>query len=252
MTPLEESAVSYKTGWLLALGFELTYLSGMHRLLERSRGGAGIILKFERVRPPRQDAFQPLKAHEITPWFLDRTIRALKRWPVDIVGMDEVCRRASAPRAGRRFVALTFDGGTRDFVDFAYPLLAAHEVPFTLYLPSAFADGLGAMWWLALEQAIATHDRISLIIDHRQRHFETAPRSPTNIAPITISIAGCGRCRRTNWPLRRTISANAIPSIVRPCHIMLRCIGTMWPRLRRSAGDHRQQHGQLSGARQSR
>jgi peptidoglycan/xylan/chitin deacetylase (PgdA/CDA1 family) len=88
--------------------------------------------------------------------------------------MDEVCRRASLPRTGRRFVALTFDGGTRDFVDFAYPLLAAHEVPFTLYLPSAFADGLGAMWWLALEQAIATHDRISLIIDHRQRHFETA------------------------------------------------------------------------------
>lgn len=166
--------MSYKTGWRAALGLELTYLSGMHRLLERSHGGAGIILKFERVRPSRQDAFQPLKSREITPHFLDRTIRALKRWPVDIVGMDEVCRRASAPRSGRRFVALTFDGGTRDFVDFAYPLLAAHEVPFTLYLPSAFADGLGAMWWLALEQAIATHDRISLIIDHRQRHFETA------------------------------------------------------------------------------
>jgi peptidoglycan/xylan/chitin deacetylase (PgdA/CDA1 family) len=166
--------VSYKTGWLSALGFELTYLSGMHRLLERGHGGAGIILKFERVRPPRQDAFQPLKSHEITPVFLDRTIRALKRWPLDIVGMDEACRRASAPRAGRRFVVLTFDSGTRDFVDFAYPLLAAHEVPFTVYLPSAFADGLGTMWWLALEQAIATHDRISLMIDHRQRHFEIA------------------------------------------------------------------------------
>jgi peptidoglycan/xylan/chitin deacetylase (PgdA/CDA1 family) len=146
----------------------------MHRLLERTYGGAGIILRFERIRPPRQDAFQPLKSHEIAPVFLDRTIRALKRWPVDIVGMDEVCRCASTPRTGQRFVALTFDGGTRDFVDFAYPLLAAHEVPFTVYLPSGFADGLGAMWWLALEQAIATHDRISLIVDHRQRHFETA------------------------------------------------------------------------------
>ncbi|KAA0076078.1 polysaccharide deacetylase family protein [Tardiphaga sp. P9-11] len=166
--------MSYRTGWRAALAFELTYLSGTHRLLEGTYGGAGIILKFERVRPPRQDAFQPLKSHEITPGFLDRAIRALKRWPVDIVGIDEACRRASAPREGLRFVALTFDGGTRDFIDFAYPLLAAHEVPFTLYLPSAFADGLGAMWWLALEQAIATHDRISLMIDHRQRHFETA------------------------------------------------------------------------------
>ncbi|WP_371423660.1 polysaccharide deacetylase family protein [Tardiphaga sp.] len=166
--------MSYKTGWGAALRFEAAYLGGLHRLLERTHGGAGIILKFERVRPPRQDAFQPLRSHEITPGFLDRAIRALKRWPLDIVGMDEACRRASAPPAGRRFVALTFDGGTRDFVDFAYPLLAAHEVPFTVYLPTAFADGLGAMWWLALEQAIATHDRISLIVDHRQRHFETA------------------------------------------------------------------------------
>ncbi|MES2030534.1 MAG: polysaccharide deacetylase family protein [Pseudomonadota bacterium] len=166
--------MSYKSGWGAALGFEAAYLGGLHRLLERTHGGAGIILKFERVRPPRQDAFQPLRSHEITPGFLDRAIRALKRWPLDIVGMDEACRRASAPRAGRRFVALTFDGGTRDFVDFAYPLLAAHEVPFTVYLPTAFADGLGAMWWLALEQVIATHDRISLIVDHRQRHFETA------------------------------------------------------------------------------
>ena len=70
--------MSYKTGSLLALGFELTYLSGMHRLLERSRGGAGIILKFERVRPPRQDAFQPLKTHEITPsgWGIELALQA--------------------------------------------------------------------------------------------------------------------------------------------------------------------------------
>jgi hypothetical protein len=29
---------------------------------------------------------------EITPQFLDRVVRALKRWKFDVVGMDQVCR----------------------------------------------------------------------------------------------------------------------------------------------------------------
>ena len=63
------------------------------RPLLRSRG-AGAILRFERVRPRRSEAFQPLRASEVTPQFLDRAIRALKRWKYDFLGMDEVCRRA--------------------------------------------------------------------------------------------------------------------------------------------------------------
>src|ERR1700686_107338 len=74
---------------------ELAYFSGFARLKQRRTGGAGIVLRFERVRPRRSVRFQPLKSREITPEFLDRTIRALKRWKFDIVAMDEVCRRRS-------------------------------------------------------------------------------------------------------------------------------------------------------------
>ena len=76
------------------LRLELAYFSGYARLRQRQTGGAGVILRFERVRPRRAARFQPLKSREITPQFLDRTIRALKRWKFDIVSMDEVCRRA--------------------------------------------------------------------------------------------------------------------------------------------------------------
>ncbi len=157
-----------------SLRLELAYASGLWRLLEPARGGAGIILKFERVRPARDAAFRPLKAHEITPQFLHRVITSLKRWPFDIVSMDEACRRVNAPHAGRRFVVLTFDGGTRDFIDYAWPLLSGHQVPCTVYLPSAFPDGLARMWWLALERVIATQDRINLVVDDVRRYFETA------------------------------------------------------------------------------
>ncbi|MHC2438360.1 polysaccharide deacetylase family protein [Bradyrhizobium sp. USDA 4451] len=150
---------------------ELAYFSGTFRLREREAGGAGAILRFARVRPARRGRFQPLKSQEITPGFLDRTIRALKRWRYDIVGIDEVCRRAGTMPERRRFVCLTFDGASKDIVTHAYPVLARHGVPFTLYLPTAFPDGVGVAWWLALEDIIARERRISLVIDGRERHF---------------------------------------------------------------------------------
>ena len=140
---------------LTSLRLELAYFSGLAWLRTRAIGGAGVILRFERVRPRRAARFQPLRSREITPEFLDRTIRALKRWKLDIVSMDEVCRRAVTLASPRRFACLTFDGGYRDLITSAHPLLAEHRVPFTVYLPTAFPDGLGEAWWLGLEEVIA-------------------------------------------------------------------------------------------------
>ncbi|MBR0894821.1 polysaccharide deacetylase family protein [Bradyrhizobium tropiciagri] len=156
---------------------ELAYFSGAFRLRERETGGAGVILRFARVRPAHRGRFQPLRSHEITPAFLDRTIRALKRWRYDIVGIDEVCRRAVTMPERRRFVCLTFDGATKDIVTHAYPVLARHGVPFTLYLPTAFPDGVGVAWWLVLEDIIARESRINLVIDGRDRHFAVSSLS---------------------------------------------------------------------------
>jgi peptidoglycan/xylan/chitin deacetylase (PgdA/CDA1 family) len=150
---------------------ELAWFSGYARLKQRKTGGAGVVLRFERVRPRQIRRFQPLKADEITPQFLDRTIRALKRWKYDIVSMDEACRRAVTLPTANRFVCLTFDGGYKDVMTAAYPVLSRHGVPFTIYLPTAFPDGLGEAWWLALEEMIAREDRISLVIDRKERHF---------------------------------------------------------------------------------
>ena len=150
---------------------ELAYFSGYARLKLRGSGGAGVVLRFERVRPRQSRRFQPLEANEITPQFLDRAIRALKRWKYDIVSMDEVCRRAVTLPTANRFVALTFDGGYKDVMSSAYPVLSRHSVPFTIYLPTAFPDGLGEAWWLALEEMIARESRISLVIDRKERHF---------------------------------------------------------------------------------
>lgn len=154
--------------WLERLRLELAWFTGQPLL--RSRG-AGAILRFQRVRPRRSGAFQPLRQNEITPQFLDRAIRALKRWNYDFLGMDEVCRRAVTLPEKRRFVALTFDGAAKDLIRFAYPVLARHAVPFTLYVPTAFPDGVGEAWWLGLEQVIARQSRISLMMGDKEQRF---------------------------------------------------------------------------------
>lgn len=160
--------------FLTGLRLRLAFFSGYARLMERRAGGAGAILRFERVRPARSAAFQPRRAHEITPDFLDRTIHALKRWKFDVVGMDEVHRRAVGLKQPKRFVSLTFDGATRDLMAFGYPVLAKHGVPFTVYVPTAFPDGLGEAWWLALEAVIARNDRIAFMMDRVEKRFEIA------------------------------------------------------------------------------
>jgi peptidoglycan/xylan/chitin deacetylase (PgdA/CDA1 family) len=163
--------------FLTSLKLELAYFSGVPWLMGRRTGGAGVIMRFERVRPRRNSRFQPLQSREITPGFLDRTIRALKRWKFDIVAMDEVCRRSVTMAAPRRFACLTFDGGYKDLMASAYPVLSRHGVPFTIYVPTAFPDGLGEPWWLALEQVIARETRLSLVMDRSERHFDIAGTS---------------------------------------------------------------------------
>jgi peptidoglycan/xylan/chitin deacetylase (PgdA/CDA1 family) len=157
---------------LTSLWLELLYFSGLAWLGAPATRGAGVILRFERVRPRRAARFQPLRSREITPKFLDRTIQALKRWKFDIVSMDEVCRRAVTPAMPGRFACLTFDGGYRDLTTSAYPLLIEHGVPFTVYLPTAFPDGLGEAWWLGLEEVIAREKRVSLVMGRQERRFD--------------------------------------------------------------------------------
>jgi peptidoglycan/xylan/chitin deacetylase (PgdA/CDA1 family) len=196
------------------LRLELAYFSGFAWISQRRTGSAGVILRFARVRPRRSPRFQPLKSQEITPEFLDRTIRALKRWNFDVVSMDEVCQRAVTLASPRRFVCLTFDGGYKDLMTSAYPVLSKHGVPFTVYLPTAFPDGLGEAWWLALETVIAREDRLSLVMDRKEQRFNVRSTPEKNqlydllfgwmrsLPPADLSFAINDLCKRYSVDLK--------------------------------------------------
>jgi peptidoglycan/xylan/chitin deacetylase (PgdA/CDA1 family) len=162
------NATASATVWL-----ELLYFTGCARFAEWWRVGEGVILKFEHVRPPRSGQFQPMESREIAPERLERLVRALRRWKYDIIAIGDLAERLQRPGARpRRFVCLTFDIGYRDFLDHAWPVLKRHNVPVAIYVPANFADGLGELWWLALEDIVARNDRLGLFIAGREHRIE--------------------------------------------------------------------------------
>jgi peptidoglycan/xylan/chitin deacetylase (PgdA/CDA1 family) len=126
--------------------------------------GAGVILTLHHVRPPDAGGFRPNGILEITPDFLDHTLTLIRAEGYDLVSLDEALVRLSAPRKGRFFVALTFDDGYRDNVEHAWPVLAKHGAPWTLFVTPGFADRTARLWWLELEEAIRALPTITLTL----------------------------------------------------------------------------------------
>ncbi|MCV9939099.1 polysaccharide deacetylase family protein [Boseaceae bacterium BT-24-1] len=124
--------------------------------------GKGAILTLHHVRPAASGGFRPNGLLEITPDFLDRTLTLIRAEGYDIVSLDEALARLADPKPGRFFVALTFDDGYRDNLDHAWPVLAKHEAPWTLYVVRGFAERTARLWWLELEEAIRALPRIAL------------------------------------------------------------------------------------------
>jgi peptidoglycan/xylan/chitin deacetylase (PgdA/CDA1 family) len=159
---------------IIGAGLETLYFSGTHHLARPFLSGVGCILTFHRVRPSGPEPFQPNRLLEITPDFLGDVIESVRSAGSEIVSLDEVERRLKAGDFSRHFVALTFDDGYRDNLEHAYPVLKEKAAPFTIFVPSAFADGSGHLWWVELERAIAGLDRASVEIDGELRTFDCA------------------------------------------------------------------------------
>jgi peptidoglycan/xylan/chitin deacetylase (PgdA/CDA1 family) len=155
-------------------GLESLYFTGAHVVLRPFVAGVGAILTLHHVRPPRPGRFQPNRLLEVTPRFLTRVVKSLRRSGLDFVSLDEMHRRMTEGDFSRRFVCLTFDDGYRDTLQWAYPILKEAGVPFAVYVPTSFPDRLGELWWLVLEAVIARNDRIGLVIDGRDCKFDCA------------------------------------------------------------------------------
>jgi peptidoglycan/xylan/chitin deacetylase (PgdA/CDA1 family) len=148
--------------------------SGVGALLGPLTRGKGVIFTLHSVRPEPPAAFEPNRILKITPAFLEAAIVAVEDAGYDIVSLDEATRRLETPGRSRRFACFTFDDGYRDNRDYAYPIFRDRGLPFAIYVPTAYADGEGDLWWLTLEAALAKADNLRIDLDGVERDFDLA------------------------------------------------------------------------------
>ena len=148
---------------IIDAGMGLFCASGAHRLAAPFTRGRGAILTFHHVRPGAAGGFSPNRGLEIEPEFLHALLGHLRRCGYRFLSLDEALETLTEPASAQApFIALTFDDGYRDLVEFALPVLERHRAPFTAYVTTNFAEGAGRLWWIELEAAIARLERIEI------------------------------------------------------------------------------------------
>jgi peptidoglycan/xylan/chitin deacetylase (PgdA/CDA1 family) len=159
-------------------------VTGLARLMAPRTRARGVIFTLHSVDPTMPSRFDPNGILRVMPEFLEQAIKVTQAEGYDIVSLDEAARRLAGPPSAqeRPFACFTFDDGYRDNRDHAYPIFKRHGVPMAIYVPAAYLDGMGDLWWLVLEKAIAAATRIDVEVSGTRFQFATETADEKTVA----------------------------------------------------------------------
>lgn len=158
----------------IGAAFELLWASQLARLVRHRSSSRGVIFTLHRVLPDDPADFSPNAILQVKPDFLEFTIVRMRELGFDIVDLDEAARRIELDEKGKPFVVFTFDDAYRDNLQYALPVLQRQQCPFTLYVPTALVDGVGEVWWQALEDIIAGQNALAVTHSGETEYLVTA------------------------------------------------------------------------------
>ncbi|WP_332700515.1 polysaccharide deacetylase family protein [Devosia sp.] len=179
--------------------FEAMWLSRLPSLVRALSVSRGVIFTLHRVLPGDPADFSPNAILQVRPDYLEYVIERVRDLKLDIVSLDEALERLAAPQPGRRFVVLTFDDAYKDNLHHALPILRRQNAPFTLYVPTAFVDGLGELWWQAIEDIITRQQAIALTSAGETDYVDTRAPAQKNETFNTLY-----------WQMRRMPEADRV------------------------------------------
>lgn len=198
--------MSRRTTSLLRAGLSVLHYSGADGALAPLTRGIGACFMLHHVRPQPADKFHPNRILSVTPEFLDRVIHQVVESGFEIVSLDEAHFRLSEGDFERPFVSFTFDDGYKDNLQYAYPIFRRYGLPFAVYIPTDFADGIGDLWWLSLEHCIAQVTELTVNMDGTRRTMKCASAGEKDAA-----------YRRLYWWLRRIDESHARRTVWELC-----------------------------------
>lgn len=121
------------------------------------RGARGVfgVLTFHRIGDPGTVIGHPGLVSATPAGFADQMAYVVRRFHAISLAELMDARHNGQPLPARA-VLVTFDDAYRDFADLAWPIMRAHGVPATLFVPTAFPDrGDRWLWWDWLHAAIS-------------------------------------------------------------------------------------------------
>lgn len=131
-------------------------------LVTRSFFQGAAIICLHRVLPDEEKS--PLSIPrdlEISPQFLETIVTVMREEGYQFVPLGRVLEVVKTkPRT--RYCALTFDDGYLDNLTYAYPVLAALDVPFTIYVTGGFINGALEPWWYRLQRLVTGSELLQL------------------------------------------------------------------------------------------
>jgi peptidoglycan/xylan/chitin deacetylase (PgdA/CDA1 family) len=166
--------------------FEALWASQLPSLIRRLSRCRGVVFTLHRVLPEDPADFAPNGILQVKPAFLDFAIRRVRELGLDIVDLGEGLRRIESDEPERKFVVFTFDDAYRDNLRYALPVLRRNQCPFTLYVPTALVDGVGEVWWQALEDIIAGQQAIAVTYAGETDYIPCATLGEKNAAFASV------------------------------------------------------------------
>lgn len=166
--------------------FEALWLSRLPGLIRALSASRGVIFTLHRVVPEAPAPFSPNAILQVRPDFLEYCIVRIRALGIDIVSLDEALVRLAATDSEKPFVVFTFDDAYKDNLVHALPILQRHNCPFTLYVPTALVDGVGEVWWQAIEDIIARQEAIALPAGDEIDYLDTRTTAQKQAAYDTL------------------------------------------------------------------
>lgn len=147
--------------------------------LQRPRGPVAVVLGYHRVTDGAGDLAVGVRT-------FDEHMRALAelREELPTLALTECLNRLEDGSAPARSVVVTFDDAWADFHEHALEILVAHQIPATLYVPSAWVGSPGYVSYTQLAELLAEGIDIGA-------HTRTHPDLRTcSDAELELEIAG--------------------------------------------------------------
>jgi peptidoglycan/xylan/chitin deacetylase (PgdA/CDA1 family) len=135
--------MSLKHVGMLHLG-NIAGASGLAKLAEGRYGGVGSIFMLHSL--VTEDYILPREPVQTSAHFLEETIRYYISQHVDVISLSDAISRMKSD-SKERFVSFTFDDGYRDNLSIALPIFRKYQLPFTIFVTSAFLDRQQVEYW---------------------------------------------------------------------------------------------------------